>query len=487
MNQQKIKDNRDEKKWIMCPVCHEANSPENTFCRHCNGNRITKLDPEQPLLSLAEIEQLKNKWLVRRRKRKIVKKVVFLTLPALAVVAITVGILFYFTDVLGAPRKAIDTVPLPGEWPMYRHDKARTGDTGRPGAAPAGELKWSFTTGAPILASPTVADGTVYIGSVDGYLYAIDAGTGSELWRFKTQSWIESSAAVTGGVVYVGSDDGGLYALDADTGSKLWVHNARYGVRSSPAIADGKVYFGTGEFKVYALNAQTGEIIWDFEAGGNILASPVVANGIVYIGEMGDFLYALDARTGKKRLEFKAYGGVSSSASVIGDTVYFINRKGIIFAIDGTARNWIGEHYFRLLLYKIYVQSLSIVPPLSLIPPSQSGYLWGFNVGDASGSSPVIVDNTLYIAAGKRFIAIYTDQKKIRWTFDVGSSIDSSPAVADGVFYCGSYDGNLYALEADTGSELWRFSAGARITSSPAVDDGVVYFGSTNGVLYAVK
>jgi outer membrane protein assembly factor BamB len=63
--------------------------------------------------------------------------------------------------------------------------------------------------------------------------------------------------------------------------------------------------------------------------------------------------------------------------------------------------------------------------------------------------------------------------------------VTSSPAVANGVVYVGSYDGNVYALNASTGSKLWSFATGNLVDSSPAVANGVVYVGSYDHNVYA--
>jgi outer membrane protein assembly factor BamB len=80
-------------------------------------------------------------------------------------------------------------------------------------AAQPGTLKWKFETGSEVTSNPTVAGNTVYVGSEDGYLYAVDADSGSLKWKFKTGSEIQSSPAVSGDTVYVGSEDGNLYAI----------------------------------------------------------------------------------------------------------------------------------------------------------------------------------------------------------------------------------------------------------------------------------
>jgi len=77
-------------------------------------------------------------------------------------------------------------------------------------------------------------------------------------------------------------------------------------------------------------------------------------------------------------------------------------------------------------------------------------------------------------------------QGEIKWTFATEDAIHSSPAVADGVVYIGSRDGNLYALNADTGEKLWSFKTGSWVESSPIVVGGVVYVGSNDGFFYAL-
>jgi outer membrane protein assembly factor BamB len=83
-------------------------------------------------------------------------------------------------------------------------------------------LKWQFgNIVGPFLSSPAVANGVVYVGLGDGYLYALNAETGVALWTYAAGG-SGSSPAVANGVVYVGSVNGDVYALNARTGAKLW-------------------------------------------------------------------------------------------------------------------------------------------------------------------------------------------------------------------------------------------------------------------------
>jgi outer membrane protein assembly factor BamB len=119
----------------------------------------------------------------------------------------------------------------------------------------------------PILSSPAVVGGVVYVGSEVGTVLALahvpNTPEGLEeatllLWSQPGSSvhdWqglasgIESSPAVANGVVYVGSNDHNLYALDASSGEKLRAINFGLPVKSSPAVVDGVVYVGAGDPK----------------------------------------------------------------------------------------------------------------------------------------------------------------------------------------------------------------------------------------------
>jgi hypothetical protein len=66
-----------------------------------------------------------------------------------------------------------------------------------------------------VFSSPAVGrDGTVYVGSRDKVVYALDGVTGDKQWAYETGDYIYSSPTIaTDGTVYVGTSDGKLYAF----------------------------------------------------------------------------------------------------------------------------------------------------------------------------------------------------------------------------------------------------------------------------------
>jgi outer membrane protein assembly factor BamB len=77
----------------------------------------------------------------------------------------------------------------------------------------AGEPVWQFIAEGTIRSSPSLAEGVLYFGDGDGFLYALDVATGSELWRFQTDGAINASPALAPGVVFAASLDGTMYAV----------------------------------------------------------------------------------------------------------------------------------------------------------------------------------------------------------------------------------------------------------------------------------
>jgi outer membrane protein assembly factor BamB len=167
-------------------------------------------------------------------------------------------------------------------------------------------FRWQYASGSPISAAPAVGvDGTVFLGSQDGQLHALNAD-GSLRWRFRTGGQIQSSPAVgSDGVVYFGSDDRGIYAVGPD-GRRLWAAQARGVVSASPVIApDGTVIVGSRDGRLYAFSPE-GTERWEYAANGAIYGSACVgSDGTVYFGTYNGWVYALN-RDGQPMWSFNS-------------------------------------------------------------------------------------------------------------------------------------------------------------------------------------
>jgi outer membrane protein assembly factor BamB len=169
-----------------------------------------------------------------------------------------------------------------------------------------GAKKWEFLAGGAVSSSPAIgSDGTVYVGSYDNKVYALNGATGAKKWEFLTGEGVNSSPAVgSDGTVYVGSLDNKVYALNGATGAKKWEFLTGKLVMSSPAIgSDGTVYVGSFDNKVYALDGATGAKKWAFITGNWVVTDLAIgSDGTVYVGSDDNKVYALNGATGATKL-----------------------------------------------------------------------------------------------------------------------------------------------------------------------------------------
>ncbi|MBS1849402.1 MAG: PQQ-binding-like beta-propeller repeat protein [Acidobacteria bacterium] len=424
----------------------------------------------------------------------------------------------------------ISAAPLAPAQATFHGNNARTGVYDSPGPRQQPSVKWTFKTGGPVVASPAVADGVVYIPSMDTYLYAIDQQTGKEKWRFQSRMPIASSPAIAHGMLYFVSSAGSLGAIDISNGKIKWALPTEYERKfeaknlhglpspaqtipdafdlftSSPAVANGKVYFGSGDGNVYAADAETGTLLWKFATQDVVHASPAVVNGVVYIGSWDSRLYAIDAETGLLKWSFQSgedpvmhnQVGFQSSPAVADGVVYVGCRDAHVYAIDAATGKKKWDY------------------------PTSKSWVIG---------TPAVRDGLVYVGTSdsSRFMALDARNGRLRFNVDVKSYMFSSPALAGDLAYAGDHNGRLYAVDIKAGKIAWEFSTDASrsdglkvlnpdgslnqevmyapvfrdfedmylalykfttigaIVSSPVVDQGTLYFGSMDGNVYALQ
>jgi parallel beta-helix repeat protein len=301
------------------------------------------------------------------------------------------------------------------EWPMFHQNLRHTGYSESP-APTTNKTQWTYTTGDGVYSSPAVADGKVYVGSLDGKVYCLDALTGAHIWNYTTGQ-VYSSPAVSDGRVYVGSYmPFKVYCLDAATGAHIWNYTTGGQIWSSPAVADGKVYVGSLDNKVYCLDAATGAHIWSYTTGYMVESSPAVADGKVYVGSMDKKVYCLDASTGAYIWNYTTKSNVRSSPAVADGKLYVGSPDGKVYCLDAST----GAHVWT------YTTS---------------------TIGGGVSSSPAVADGKVYVgSSNNKTYCLDASTGAHIWSYTTDDGVQSSPAVADGMVFIGSYDGKVYAF-----------------------------------------
>jgi outer membrane protein assembly factor BamB len=179
---------------------------------------------------------------------------------------------------------------------------------------------------------------------------------------------------------------------------------------------------------------------------------------------------------------------ISVPASVVPGT-HYITAVGRRSGLSAQARSRVNANWAQ---FRYSGRHKGFNPYENVLSPSNVSGLdmtWSFTSGSDIDSSPTVANGVVYIGSyDDNVYALKAATGTELWNFTTGDSVASSPAVANGTVYVGSSDGNIYALNATTGAKLWSFPTGAPIfASSPAVANGVVYIGSDDNNIYALN
>ena len=373
-------------------------------------------------------------------------------------------------------------------WPMF-HGSAQHGGLSKYDTSHVdGTIKWTFETNDGVESSPVIgSDGTVFIASHDGYLYAVNP-EGTEKWKFKAgeqfwdsnyggqyKSMMATPAIGKDGTIYVYSSAHKLYAVNSD-GTEKWNYYIEWmpDFWSSPAIgADGTIYIGSArsdnsdfEAGLYAINPD-GTLKWIHKEGTGVTTPPAIGkDGTIYIGaatpavdkskeDTGKLLAITPSGQQKWRFDVKLWVEGASTVGPDGN-IYAVTKEGDIYALTPEGKE-----------------------------------IWRFSTGDGTSASPAIgEDGTIYVGSWDTYFYALTPEGKQKWRYKTPDAFEgvSSPAAigADGTIYVGSNSGMFYAFNPD-GTVKWKSGPHGPIVGGPAIgEDGTVYFTSWDNNLYAI-
>ncbi|MBM3475760.1 MAG: hypothetical protein FJX75_21040 [Armatimonadetes bacterium] len=390
--------------------------------------------------------------------------------------------------------------PRDAEWPRFGQGPAGQNATA---AALPSQLSqvWVCEAGGPVRSSAAIAENTVYVGSDDGYLYALDLETGALRWKYRLGSPVASSPAVASGRVFIGDDSGSVYAFLAEgdkrltedrVGLQLWRFDAGEAVVGSPLVTlSGHVVFGSRNGAAYAVDVVSGRPVWTHPTGGPVTASPVKSpqplavvdssgrerteRDVIFCASEDGQLYALAERDGQVLWSVNTGAPVRSTPVAWDKKVLVVNEEGVALALHGSD----GREAWRQQLPGSPGGSPSIDGTRAIVP-LRVGRLVGLDLatGEAEstaeipgqiGSTPIGVQGPLlYVgSANGHLYGLDRSNGAVRWDFATGAPISASPAVAHGQLVCGSEDGSVYAFGAKTppdGVTQNRVAAGPRVT-----------------------
>jgi outer membrane protein assembly factor BamB len=364
------------------------------------------------------------------------------------------------SDERSLPDSPVATA-APNAWPVFRGTAESTGRA--PAQLPdKPELLWkrAFEKGS-FDSSAVIVGGVIYVGNLDGYLYALDAATGKTRWKYFSELGFTATPAVRDGRVFIGDTDGLFVCLDAAAdGKPLWRHQTNAEINSSANFYGDYVLVGSQDATVSCLRRDDGELVWEYTIGDMIQCGITVTEHYCFVAGCDSVLHVVDVDTGE------AYGTVpisdptGATPSVWGDMLFVGTQGAAVLAIDWRAGEvvWIRRQSQRQLPYQS--------------SPAVDG-----SEGGAAGR--------IVIGGRDKFVhCLDAATGEAVWEFATKGRVDSSPLLMGGRVYVGSADGRVYGIDLASGEEAWNYEAGGKFSASPSVADGRMVIGSSDGVLY---
>lgn len=221
--------------------------------------------------------------------------------------------------------------------------------------------------------------------------------------------------------------------------------------RGRPALDIGhrRVFVGSTDHGLYALNAQNLDVLWRFETMAAVQCEPLydAAENAVYFGAADGALYKVDADTGALLWRFASNGEVARKPALDGDVVYITNANDTLVAID-RASGKLKWHQHRTPAFGIEIGGYAgpVVGNGKVYTAFSDGVAMAYSTVDGSEQWPV-VDLAIASQNGDGTPPQYLD-------------VDTTPvlttAKGESVAIVASYEGGVFALDAENGHEVWR-------------------------------
>jgi outer membrane protein assembly factor BamB len=273
---------------------------------------------------------------------------------------------------------------------------------------------------------PLLLDGKIYLGTDDGSLVCLDAGTGKELWRYATRGAIWHPPVGWGELILFANDADHVYALERATGKWRWQYEREtpeeYTVRGhgGVAVAGDRVYAGFADGNLVALAAASGDPVWVRSLAASetqfvdVDTTPVVDGEIIYVASASGGVWAIDAKDGSERWRAPITG--ASGIAMDGGRLY-------VTAADE------GIHALDLAGHVIWRQGLR---------------------GAGDPSEPIISGEYLFFGAASAGLFVVEKRSgKLVQQFNPGFGVSAAPTLGGGRLFVLSNGGVLYAMSVE--------------------------------------
>ena len=482
---------------IICKGCNTGNDANATRCRNCWG-RLTltgfgkEIEPEL-VTSTYETEYLDD-YRKTLSNKAMIKWIVMLVITLLAIGVWIINV-FQFNPTINPPNPStsISNSQDINDWSMVQKNNHHTGlASDKDFTIPKG-IKWKFTTNGFIHTTPAIVNNTIYIGTGNNKIIALDTNNGDPLWEHTVNSPVDVSISLTKEMAYASLRDGRILALDPKNGNELWSYDTGEAMFGSVTIHNGAIYGGNTGKKIFCIDAKTGELLWDYYTESWVTTAPAVKDNVVAVGADDSYFYLLNAQNGNLRYKLRLGSG-ENTPTIIDDIAYFttatrfgsrlssfsLQRKNVRFA-QGFIRWW----------FQLYAWNMASKPANPI------GYNWGVELRRETGGFQLRNEQVRSnLATDGKYIYVNTFEGNIRavdikngdtlWKTSKSKNIRSSPILSGSTLIQLMGDGTIYGIDKNDGSTMWEYELNEEIYGSAILVKDILYIPTIEGNLYAL-
>lgn len=267
------------------------------------------------------------------------------------------------------------------------------------------------------------------------------------LTRLATTDEVTAPPALHQGLLLAASWDGQLTAYNP-SGKIIWRYSSRAEVTAAPSVLGQQILLASRDGFLHALDLQ-GKLRWALQTRGHLSAPPTLYRGLLFVANEDGWLYAIDPTEGQQRYRVET-GPVHAAMPASGGLLLIPTWEGELHAFDPLRREVAWSY-------------------------DLEGEIWGAPATDGKRVFTVSWEGVLY--------ALDLTSGDEVWKREVGKTT-AGLSLAYGILYACTEEGQVLALEADTGQPLW-IAEGLGPIQAPAMPyRGEVWVATLAGLLY---
>jgi outer membrane protein assembly factor BamB len=194
------------------------------------------------------------------------------------------------------------------------------------------EILWKFEASEELTSSPFLGSENIYVYDRTSTLYCLSK-KGRLLWKKKVKENISTGVTEFKKKIYIGTEQGFLFALSTASGEELWRFEAGEAIRSTPVFSNERIIFGCDDHSLYFLT-EKGSLLDKVKTDNKIQPLPLAEKNYLYFGTDNHYFYCFNLAKRKKKWKVKIGGKIFSPPVVDGKRIFFLCWNNVLYCLN---------------------------------------------------------------------------------------------------------------------------------------------------------